>query len=110
MDTLSNRIKLKLEERGFKQVDLANATGVSTAAVNKWITGNTKNLKSENLIAISKFLDVSIQWLVTGKDNPIPIWPFKKVSTEDLNSLPPDALQDIEDFVLFKLSRLKSKD
>ncbi|NLB75317.1 MAG: helix-turn-helix transcriptional regulator [Crenarchaeota archaeon] len=111
MSDISNRIKLKLKEKGLRQLDLANATGVSTAAVNKWINGNTKNLKSENLIAISKYLGVSIQWLVSGKhESDIISLPFKKITVEDLNLLPSEALQDIEDFILIKLSRLNLKD
>lgn len=109
MSDISNRIKLKLEEKGLRQLDLAKATGVSTAAVNKWISGNTKNLKSENLIAISKYLGVTIEWLVTGKADVVSL-PFNKVTVEDLGLLPPEALQDIEDFILIKLSRQNSKD
>ncbi|NEN76520.1 helix-turn-helix transcriptional regulator [Pelistega sp. NLN82] len=32
-----------MDRKGIKQLELAKVVGVSTAAVNKWVKGNTKN-------------------------------------------------------------------
>ncbi|MFW1768207.1 XRE family transcriptional regulator [Acinetobacter baumannii] len=67
---LHERIQQKLDERNLKQADIARATGKSTAAVNKWLKGDNVP-KAENLKAIAKLLDVSDEWLLTGKDGKV---------------------------------------
>lgn len=63
---LHERIQQKLKEKNLKQADIARATGKSTAAVTKWLRG--ENIpKAENLKAIAKLLEVSDEWLLTGK-------------------------------------------
>jgi len=64
---LHERIQQKLKEKNLKQADIARATGKSTAAVTKWLRG--ENIpKAENLKAIAKLLEVSDEWLLTGKN------------------------------------------
>lgn len=64
---LHERIQQKLKEKNLKQADIARSTGKSTAAVTKWLRG--ENIpKAENLKAIAKLLEVSDEWLLTGKN------------------------------------------
>lgn len=63
---MHERIQQKLEEKNLKQADIARATGKSTAAVTKWLKGDNIP-KAENLKAIAKLLNVSDEWLLTGK-------------------------------------------
>ncbi|QGA11024.1 helix-turn-helix domain-containing protein [Acinetobacter wanghuae] len=65
---LHDRIQQKLDERHLKQADLARATGKSTAAVTKWMKGDTKP-KAEVLKVIAEFLGTSDDWLLTGIEN-----------------------------------------
>lgn len=65
---MHERIQQKLEEKNLKQADIARATGKSTAAVTKWLKGDNIP-KAENLKAIAKLLDVSDEWLLTGKES-----------------------------------------
>lgn len=60
------RIQQKLNEKNLKQSDIARATGKSTAAVAKWLSGQNVP-RAENLKAIAKLLNVSDDWLLTGK-------------------------------------------
>ena len=53
-------------KKNLKQADIARATGKSTAAVTKWLKGDNIP-KAENLKAIAKLLNVSDEWLLTGK-------------------------------------------
>lgn len=66
MMMLHERIKQKLDEKQLKQADIARATGKSTAAVAKWMSGQNTP-KTESLIKIAKLLGVSQEWLLTGK-------------------------------------------
>ncbi|WP_151781230.1 LexA family protein [Acinetobacter bereziniae] len=69
---MHERIQQKLEEKNLKQADIARATGKSTAAVTKWLKGDNIP-KAENLKAIAKLLNVSDEWLLTGKENKQPV-------------------------------------
>lgn len=80
------RLQQKLNEKGYKPADLARATEVSAVAAGKWFHGDSIP-KAEKLKAISKFLNVSDDWLLTGRESnkqdgtPVVAWE----SPEDLD-------------------------
>lgn len=91
---MHERIQQKLEEKNLKQADIARATGKSTAAVTKWLKGDNIP-KAENLKAIAKLLDVSDEWLLTGKESA----GFKSLSFEEIKKKfgePKAVVEDIE--------------
>lgn len=65
--TISQRIFLLLKEKKLKQKDLALKTGISESAVSDWKKKGT-NPAAENISAIADFLNVSIDYLLTGND------------------------------------------
>lgn len=68
------RIKLKMQELSISNADIARATGKSTAAVSKWLSGHNVP-KSENLMVLSKLLKVDSNWILKGEQqgNAFPI-------------------------------------
>ncbi|WP_407058829.1 S24 family peptidase [Ralstonia syzygii subsp. celebesensis] len=64
---LSERLQLAMREAGVSQADLARACGVKPPSVNGWLSGKSKFLRGENLLAAAKALNVSQAWLATGK-------------------------------------------
>lgn len=64
---LGQRIKATRLELGLKQQDLADAAGVSTAAISQVESGDTKNLKLPHLFAIADAMKVNPRWLAIGK-------------------------------------------
>ncbi|WP_022949550.1 XRE family transcriptional regulator [Methylohalobius crimeensis] len=66
MSTIGERIKQARAAKGISQQALGNAVGVSRAAVSQWESGDSKGLKPENLLAVSKTLGVTVEWLVHG--------------------------------------------
>lgn len=71
MDNLSgidigNRIKLKLNELNLKQKDLTILASLSKNAVSNYISGN-RIPDTMSILKISKALNVSIEWLLTGE-------------------------------------------
>lgn len=63
---LHERLQQVMEEKNLKQVDLANATGKSKVAALKWMSG--ENIpKSDSLKKIAALLEVSEDWLLTGR-------------------------------------------
>ena len=61
------RLEEKLKEKGYKPADLARAAEVSAVAAGKWLHGESRP-KAEKLKLIARFLDVSDDWLLTGKE------------------------------------------
>jgi transcriptional regulator with XRE-family HTH domain len=67
---IGTRIKSARKAAKITQEELGRAVGVSHAAVSLWESGSSKGLKSENLVKCANFLNVDIEWLVTGKGSP----------------------------------------
>lgn len=67
MSELSDRLKISMERSGKKAVDLSRATGVSPAAISKWLDGKTEKIKYVDAVKAAECLSVSVDWLMTGK-------------------------------------------
>lgn len=65
---IGTNILFYLNKQSKTQVDLANGLGSSKQVVNKIIKGK-KAIKTEELIAISKFLGISLEDLIKSKKN-----------------------------------------
>jgi transcriptional regulator with XRE-family HTH domain len=64
---LGQRIAHALHTSGLKPAELARRAGVSRAAVSKWQSGDTKNIRHENLIAIADATGFTLRWLISGR-------------------------------------------
>lgn len=64
--SLSERIKLAMDQAGLSQVELARACGVKPPSVHGWLSGKSKFLRGENLLQAARALNVSENWLATG--------------------------------------------
>ena len=56
------------KERGLSQENLADVLGVTRQAVQKWESGASRP-DMENLIALAKYFDVTLDWLLTGAES-----------------------------------------
>lgn len=65
---ISKRIFQLLEMRGKKQSDLVRFLGVRPMTVSAWKNGGVPSV--EHLIRIAEFFDVSLDFLLTGKEPP----------------------------------------
>lgn len=65
--TLSERLREAMTDAGMNQRELATACGVKPPSVNGWLSGKAKFLRGENLLRAASALNVSDQWLATGK-------------------------------------------
>lgn len=94
-----NRIRTTRIEQGYSQKEVAMALGVSIPTVSEWETGK-KNPSSKNYEALSKFFDVSVDYLLglTG----IATISSSVARIPVLGSIPAgvplEAIQDIEDY------------
>ena len=66
-----NRIEQAAELAGIgkRQLrgELATACGISYQSVAQWFNGRTKDIDADNLAKVAKRLNVTVDWLLTGK-------------------------------------------
>lgn len=67
MKTLAERLAHALRERGKTSAELARATGKTESAVSQWLSGETKSMRSDSLMAACALLSCNPQWLASGK-------------------------------------------
>lgn len=63
--TIGERIAQLLDEQGKPAKDLARHLGIDASSVTGWVRGSWPS--SKYLIGISQFLDVSVEYLLTGE-------------------------------------------
>jgi transcriptional regulator with XRE-family HTH domain len=75
-ETLADRLRQLLEQRGLSQTHASERAGIPLATLNKWINQADKapNPSAENLVALKAAFNVSLDWLLTGQGlhEPIP--------------------------------------
>lgn len=57
-----------LDEKGLKNSDVSRGTGISNMTLSDWKHGKSTP-KYENMKKIAQFLDVSVEYLMTGKES-----------------------------------------
>ncbi len=67
----ADRLKLSRKAAGVTQQQLAEACGLTTAAVSKWEQGLTDSVLAANLYCVADFLRVDPRWLATGDGGPV---------------------------------------
>ena len=70
MNTLSfsDRLLVAMDAEKLSQADLARRVGVSRAAINQVVSGATKGMKPDNLVAVARALNVRVEWLAMGEE------------------------------------------
>ena len=66
--TISERIFYLLETKNLKKADLSKATGIKSNTISDWETKKT-NPQSDKIARICDFLEVSCDYLLTGKES-----------------------------------------
>lgn len=67
MSSFADRIGHVIRLRGETNASLARAIGISKQAVGDWVSGKTKNVRPDNLVAAARHLRVRIEWLAIGE-------------------------------------------
>ncbi|WP_335956590.1 S24 family peptidase [Acinetobacter bereziniae] len=85
--SLHARIKQKLEEKNLRAADLARATKKSPVSAKKWLDGVSVPT-AENLKVIARFLGVTDDWLLFGKESKQPVSNIEHESNVSFISTP----------------------
>ena len=68
MTVFQQRLMELIEEKKIKAADIARGTGLSPAAISKYLSDEKKQPEFIPILKIAKFLDVSVEWLGGSKD------------------------------------------
>ncbi|WP_080701619.1 helix-turn-helix domain-containing protein [Bordetella hinzii] len=101
MTTLAERLAEAMKDMGVTAADLARATGAKPPSVFKWVHGQTKNLRGNNLVVVASLLNVSESWLADGrgpKERKAALWPFS-APYEAYESLDSDQRKTLDNLV-----------
>jgi len=94
-EEFGTRLRLIMQQFG-SVADLARAVGVSDNAIYKWVTARGKP-GMISLVNLAKAAGVSVEWLATGKGEPLKTRPEPRgVSRSEFASMPLHALLGIE--------------
>lgn len=69
MNIFSERLKTALSERGMKQTELSERTGISKSSISEWLNGRYE-AKADKIVLIAKALNVNESYLI-GLDVPM---------------------------------------
>lgn len=67
MKTLKERLSVAMRDASVTAADLARACKIRPPSVSDWISGETKSISGKNLLAASRCLGVTPEWLSTGQ-------------------------------------------
>lgn len=114
--SFTERLNQVMDERGWRQIDLCRASGLTSSQVAFLVTGKTKDPGLSTATKVAKALNVSLEYLAGIKDDPtierrtpISIAEIETVRlVEDFESLPEEgrgAILDQLEFQKMKSSR-----
>lgn len=66
MSEISSRIDNLLTDKKIKKVDLARSIDIPVTTIKGWIQGRVPS--ADAAVKVAKYFDVSVEWLVTGKE------------------------------------------
>ena len=69
MNKFPDKLRQAIHEKRCKSADVAKDTGISPSVLSRYLSGRNKP-SSENIIAISHYLNVSPDWLLSSSDAP----------------------------------------
>lgn len=86
MENFPNRLKLAMQFRGYRQVDLANETGIERGTISNYINGKYKP-KAKNVLLIADALKINAPWLLGDAEVPMEVDPNIEyvIDPEDVN-------------------------
>ena len=99
--TVGQRIKLKREEKGLSQLDLARKVGYETKGSISMIEAGKRDISLDKVREIAKALDVTPHWLMGWSDSPLEIKTDLEITIDELEGLNPEQLARIRDYIQF---------
>ena len=99
--TVGQRIRIKREEKGLSQKELATLIGYDSKSAVSYIESDKRELPFDKLSEVAKALDVSPNWLLGWSEDPVLIKTDLAITIEELETLDSDQLARIRDYIQF---------
>ncbi|WP_306575930.1 helix-turn-helix domain-containing protein [Oligella urethralis] len=103
--TFGDRVKFARKKSKLSQLQLANKIGVTQGTITH--IENGRNQDTKHIMDLARALSVRAEWLYYGSGNTRDVWPFDTISQSDYMLLPSEVKKDIEDYIQFKLSKIR---
>lgn len=87
MENFAERLKMAMNYRGIKQIEVCKLTGIDRGTMSNYTNGKYKP-KAKNILLIAKVLKVNAPWLLGAEGVPMEIDPTidYHVSEDDVNT------------------------
>ena len=85
--SFSERVKRIKKEKGITNEALSAASGIQLGTLSKLLSGSTEGVKLSTAIAIADALSCSLEYLATGKEEPINLREIEKTRLEKYRAL-----------------------
>ncbi|WP_425755601.1 helix-turn-helix domain-containing protein [Ihubacter sp. rT4E-8] len=105
--SLSNTLKELRKARGYTLLDIAKKMNVSEATVQRWESGNIKNMKYDNIVKLARLLNVHPAALM-GWQEDTPQEVHTIAAHHDGLDWTEEELDEIEEFKRYVLSKRKN--
>lgn len=99
--TVGQRIKIKREEKGLSQKELANLIGYESKSAMSYVEADKRELPFDKLSEVAKVLGVSPNWLLGWTEEPVFIKTDLSVIVEELKTLDSDQLARVRKYIEF---------
>ena len=93
MSDFPENLRQAMHEKRCKSADIAKGTGISPSVLSRYLSGRNKP-SSDNILAISQYLNVTPEWLLSSSDAPKTIKKNQVISTATEPLLKQIELQD----------------
>jgi transcriptional regulator with XRE-family HTH domain len=80
VNNFPEKLRQAMHEKRFKAADVAKGTGINPSVLSRYLSGANKP-SSDNILAISHYLNVSPEWLLSSSDAPEPNKKSKVISS-----------------------------
>ncbi len=112
--TIGTRIKNRRKELGITQVDVKNATGISSGNMSEIENGN-RLPSTPTLLQLSTLLQCSIDWILTGESPNLENPSFSNLRDDEIEllttyrKLPSDEKNEVLEILNLKVTKFKKR-
>lgn len=112
--TIGTRIKNRRKELGITQVDVKNATGISSGNMSEIENGN-RLPSTPTLLQLSTLLQCSIDWILTGESPNLENSSFSNLRDDEIEllttyrKLPSDEKDEVLEILQLKVTKFKKR-
>ena len=104
MKTIGERIRYLRKTRKLSMAELGEAIGTDSGNIGNW--ENNRRIPGGNfIIALSRYFNVSTDWILTGKETSLPT--NNDTDLDMLKELSEDEIKDVKKYIQFLAWRRK---